>query len=135
MGALYELQIPQNLCEVVKFSIFNGKSFQFSSCSFLGLDLLGYDSVFLCMSSHRVAIPFVLGINNLYLTIFITIEMYQIMHVLTTHGIRKNSFLINFLILYLKFDCFIICTICTMIQLLTHRLFILYSKISFKVVI
>ena len=55
---LYIPQIPQNLCEVVKFSIFNGKYFQFPSCSFLGLDLLGYDSVFLYMSSLRDVIPF-----------------------------------------------------------------------------
>ena len=51
----------------------------------------------------------VLGINNLYLTIFITIKMYYAMHVLTTHGKSKNSLLIDFLILwYLKFDYFIL---------------------------
>ena len=42
----------------VNFSIFNGKSFQFPSCSFLGLDSLGYDSVFLYMSSFSPVIPF-----------------------------------------------------------------------------
>ena len=54
-------KLRKNLCEVVKFSIFNGKSFQFSSCSscsFLGLDLLGYDSVFLYMSSLKAVIAF-----------------------------------------------------------------------------